>query len=293
MNLTICLRGEPEQLPSLPEIAELGAGIELGSYGMIGIQSERDWDTRFALHKAICTQFQGPIAVHGPFIGMEYAHIDHLIREVVNRRLDMTFDVAVKLNAHRVVLHSGYTPKIDLFKLQDAWLKRCVPFWQQEIRRWADAGIEIVLENETETSPDVLIRLVNNVDSPFLGLCLDTGHQHLFSELELSEWVRRMGNRLFHIHLHDNDRTGDTHWSIGRGTIDFESFYAAIMRYVPHVTLSLEVVDTIEVKMGDLRKLAAHFACRGGTLDGQKCSLCYSNVGKEIPSRKLPNIGEI
>ncbi len=37
MNLMICMRGEPEQLPFLTEIAELGAGIELGSYGMIGI----------------------------------------------------------------------------------------------------------------------------------------------------------------------------------------------------------------------------------------------------------------
>jgi len=263
MNLMICLRGEPEQLPYLPEIADLGAGIELGSYGMIGIQSERDWETRFALHKTVCAQFQGPIAIHGPFIGMEYAHIDHLIRDAVNRRLDMTFDAAVELNARRVVLHSGYTPTIDLFNLQNDWLKRCGAFWQREIRRWADAGIAIVLENETETSPDVLIQMVNNIDNPFLGLCLDTGHQHLFSELDISEWVRRMGKQLFHIHLHDNDRTGDKHWSIGRGTIDFESFYAAIMRHVPDVTISLEVVGAMEVKMGDLRKLAARFASSG------------------------------
>jgi sugar phosphate isomerase/epimerase len=229
---------------------------------MIGIQSEQDWEARFAMHKAICTQFQGHIAIHGPFIGMEYAHIDHLIRDVVNRRLDMTFDVAVKLNAQRVVLHSGYTPTIELFKLQDAWLQRCVAFWRQEIRRWVDAGIEIVLENETETSPDVLLRLVNDVDNAFLGLCLDTGHQHLFSKLNIAEWVRRMGNRLFHIHLHDNDRTGDKHWSIGRGTIDFETFYAAILQYAPHVTMALETVDTMEVKMGDLRKLAAYFTSK-------------------------------
>jgi hypothetical protein len=88
MNLMICLRGEPEQLPFLPEIAELGAGIELGSYGLVGIQSERDWDTRFSLHQALRAQFQGPIALHGPFIGIEYNHIDHLIRAAVNRRLD-------------------------------------------------------------------------------------------------------------------------------------------------------------------------------------------------------------
>jgi sugar phosphate isomerase/epimerase len=262
MNLMICLSGEAEQLPCLPEIAELGAGIELGSYGLVGIQSEQHWESRFTLHKAIRAQFEGPIAIHGPFLGMEYAHLDHLIRAVVHRRLDMTFDVAVKLKASRIVLHSGYTSEMDLFKLQDQWLKKNVEFWQREIQRWADAGILIVLENDTEKSPDLLVRLVNEVDNPFLGLCMDIGHQHMFSELDALEWVRRMDHRLSHVHLHDNDRTGDNHWSIGRGTIDFEPFYTALLRHVPQATISLEVQDNMEVKMSDLRKLAASFTSK-------------------------------
>jgi sugar phosphate isomerase/epimerase len=262
MNLMICMSGEAEQLPFLPEIAELGVGIELGSYGLVGIQSEQNWESRFRLHRAIRAQFEGTIAIHGPFLGMEYAHPDHLIRDVVHRRLDMTFDAAVTLKASRIVLHSGYTSEMDLFKLQDHWLKKNVEFWQCEIRRWADAGILIVVENDTEKSPDLLVRLVDEVDSPFLGLCMDIGHQHMFSELDALEWVRRMDDRLFHFHLHDNDRTGDNHWPIGRGTIDFEPFYAAIMRHVPQATLSLEVQDKMEVKMGDLRKLVAYFASK-------------------------------
>ena len=258
-NLMICLRGEAEHLPYLQEITALEAGIELGSYGMVGIKSERDWNERLTTHASFRAEFQGALAIHGPFIGIEYAHIDHLIRDVVNRRLDMTFDVALQLKAQRVILHSGYTATTDAFKLQDDWLTRNVPFWQQEIHRWADSGIEIVLENETEQSPDILIRLVNEIDSPFLGLCLDVGHQHVFSEQTLPVWVQKMRNKLFHVHLHDNDRSGDKHWALGRGTIDFESFYEAIFQYAPHATMSLESVDTIEGKMNDLRKLAARF----------------------------------
>jgi sugar phosphate isomerase/epimerase len=260
MNLMICIRGEPDELPFLPEIAELGVGIELHSYGMVGIQSERDWETRFALHKAICAEFSGTIALHGPFIGMEYTHIDHMIRDVVIRRLDMTLDVAVKLSSSRVVLHSGYKAEIDIFKLQDDWLKRSTAFWQREIRRWSDAGIVIVLENDIDRSPDLLVQLVDQVNSPFLGLCMDIGHQHVFSDLDALEWVGRMGDRLLHFHLHDNDGTGDHHWPIGRGTIDFEPFYDAVQRQVPEATLSLEVQDEMEAKMGNLRQLAARFA---------------------------------
>jgi sugar phosphate isomerase/epimerase len=259
MNLMICMRGEPEQLPFLPQIAELGAGIELGSYGLVGIQSEQNWARRVALHEAVRARFEGPLAMHGPFIGMEYAHIDHLIRAAVQCRLDMTFDVAARLKAGRVVLHSGYKPEMDLFSLQEPWLKGNTEFWRREIGRWADAGIQIVLENETERLPDLLVQLVNEVNSPFLGLCLDIGHQHMFSEVNALEWVRRMDKWLFHVHLHDNDRTGDKHWPIGRGTIDFEPFYAAIIQHVPQATLSLEIEGNMEVKMDDLRKLAARF----------------------------------
>jgi sugar phosphate isomerase/epimerase len=259
MNLMICMIGESDQLPYLPEIAALGAGIELGSYGLVGIQSEQHWVSRFGLHQALRAQFGGTLAIHGPFLGMEFAHPDHFIQAVVQRRLDMTFDIAVQLQASRIVLHSGYTREMELFQLQDQWLTKNVVFWQREIQRWADAGIQIVIENDIERSPDLLVRLADEVDHPSLGLCMDIGHQHMFSDLDALEWVRRMQNRLVHVHLHDNDRTGDKHWSIGRGTVDFDSFYAALQRHVPNATIALEVQDTMEVKMGGLRKLVATF----------------------------------
>ena len=262
MNLMICMRGEPEQLAFLSEIAALGAGIELGSYGLVGIQSERNWEKRFSLHKAVRGQFPGAIAVHGPIIGMEYTHPDHLIRNAIIHRLDMIFDVAVRLAASRVILHSGYKAEFDFFNLREDWLDKSVIFWQHEILRWTKAGIVIALENDIDKSPDLLVRLANQVDSPFLGLCMDIGHQHVFSDLDAVEWVRRMKDRLFHIHLHDKDGTGDSHWSLGRGTIDFESFYAAIEGHVPEVTLSLETDDKMEVKMSSLCHLTARFASK-------------------------------
>jgi sugar phosphate isomerase/epimerase len=262
MNLMICLSGEADQLPFLPEIADLGEGIEIGSYGLVGIRSEQEWQSRLRSHQALRARFHGTIAIHGPFLRMVFAHLDHLIREAVRRRLDMTFDAAVQLEASRIVLHSGYTVEMDLFKLQDQWLTANVAFLQREILRWAEAGIQIVVENDIEKTPDLLIRLVDEVDSPFLGLCMDIGHQHMFSDLGALEWVRRMQHRLFHVHLHDNDRTGDNHWSIGRGTIDFEPFYAGLLRHVPQATIALEVQDKMEVKMGDLRRLAVAFGSK-------------------------------
>jgi sugar phosphate isomerase/epimerase len=260
MKLMMCMTGEPLELRFLPEIAALGAGLELGSYGMIGIQSEQNWDRRLALHQAVRAEFPGTIAIHGPFIGMEYGHIDHLIQAAVNRRLDMTFEVALKLRASRLILHSGYTPLVDLFQLQDSWFKTNVAFWRREIRRWADAGIEIALENDVDKTPDMIVRVVDEVSDPFLGLCLDIGHLNVYSALNAVEWVRRCAHRLLHIHLHDNDGSADSHWALGRGTIDFEPFYAALLAHAPGATLAVEVVDDMQLKMNDLRKIATRFA---------------------------------
>jgi sugar phosphate isomerase/epimerase len=267
MNTMICLRGEPEQLPYLPAIAELGAGIELGSYGLVGIRSEQDWQARLRLHEAVRAQFEGLTALHGPFIGMEFAHADHLIRAAVQQRMDRTFDAARQLRASRVILHAGFTRELELFDLHEVWLQGNIAYWRQEIMRWADAGMEIVLENVTERAPDLLVRLVEAVDHPALGLCLDVGHQHVFSELGAVEWVRQMGSRLYHVHLHDNDSTKDAHWPIGRGTIQFEPFFAALRAHAPHATLSLEVEDQIEVKLADLRKVIAAFTSKPRAAD--------------------------
>jgi sugar phosphate isomerase/epimerase len=268
MQLMMCLTGEPGELRFLPEIAALGAGLELGSYGMIGIQSKQHWERRVALHQAVRAAFPGPIAIHGPFIGMEYGHIDHLIQAAVNRRLDMTFAVASKLRARRVILHSGYTPLVDLFQLQDSWLPINVAFWRREIRRWADAGIEIALENDIDKTPDMLVRVVDAVSDPFLGLCLDIGHLNVYSALNAVEWVRRCAHRLVHIHLHDNDGSADSHWPLGRGTIDFEPFYATLRAQAPGATLAVEVVADMQLKMNDLRKIAARFAGNDPTPEG-------------------------
>jgi transposase len=125
------------------------------------------------LESAFRTSQSTPRPIHGracttwPFHWDGISHINHLFLRPFIGRLNMTFDVAAKLKASRVILHSGYKPENELFKLQESWLKGNIAFWKEEIRRWAEAGIGIVLENDTEQAPDLLVQLVNEVDNPF------------------------------------------------------------------------------------------------------------------------------
>ncbi|MGB9800524.1 MAG: hypothetical protein ACPLUL_10565 [Thermanaerothrix sp.] len=100
MEFMVSLQGETDQHSYLSEIADLGAGIELGSYGLVGVKSQKDWDSRIEKHIMIVNKFPGKVAIHGPFIGIEYSHIDHLIRESIQHRIDMIFNVACTLKVN-------------------------------------------------------------------------------------------------------------------------------------------------------------------------------------------------
>lgn len=96
-------------------------------------------------------------------------------------------------------------------------------------------GIKLALENMGRFLPlgqlDNLPELIEKIDEPNVGYCLDSGHAHAFNE-DLVEWINIMGGKLFETHFHDNralaknckDKYADTkgvdeHLSPGFGTI--------------------------------------------------------------------------
>ncbi len=74
----------------------------------------------------------------------------------------------------------------------------------------AKFGIKLALETMGRFEPlgsiDVLPGLINRVDLPNVGYCLDSGHAHAFGE-SVVEWVKLAGDKLFTTHFHDNRGT--------------------------------------------------------------------------------------
>jgi sugar phosphate isomerase/epimerase len=83
-------------------------------------------------------------------------------------------------------------------------------------------NILIALENHTTryVSIELLIELIQKLDSDTFGICLDTGHSHIFSNYisDLNE-ARRY---LLSLHLHDNNGEEDEHLFPYEGNIDFD-----------------------------------------------------------------------
>jgi sugar phosphate isomerase/epimerase len=62
---------------------------------------------------------------------------------------------------------------------------------------------------------------------PSLGVTLDVGHAHV-ARVPLADIVHRLGCRLRHVHVHDNDGTADQHLPVGHGTVDWRKLIAAL-----------------------------------------------------------------
>ena len=69
--------------------------------------------------------------------------------------------------------------------------------------------------------------LIDELDSPFVGMCLDTGHCSVFGD-DPGEMVRLAGPRLRTLHVHDNNGKSDLHWLPYTGVIKWESRDAII-----------------------------------------------------------------
>jgi sugar phosphate isomerase/epimerase len=111
---------------------------------------------------------------------------------------------------------------------------------QEEGQRY---GIGLMIENlpgSYNTARD-LGELLDPM--PELGLHLDIGHANLMVESNTaSEILAAYGDRLRHVHLHDN-RGGheDLHLPLGAGTVDLRSAIGALKRCGYNGTITLEV----------------------------------------------------
>lgn len=92
-----------------------------------------------------------------------------------------------------------------------------------------------------------LLEFVKEIDSPFLRICLDTGHCSRLGGSP-AEAVRLLGKEyLAVLHVHDNDGEKDRHWEPGLGIIDWEDFMHALVEIGFEGTLSMELAHSYSV----------------------------------------------
>lgn len=99
---------------------------------------------------------------------------------------------------------------------------------------WAkDAGLKLTMEprvGEIISNTDAMLRLMDAVGDENFGAVLDTAHQHAQKEI-LPLSVEKLGNRIYYLHVADNDGRDNLHLGLGKGTIDWEGVFAALKKH--------------------------------------------------------------
>lgn len=106
---------------------------------------------------------------------------------------------------------------------------------QRSLDTLADAaealGIHLALEviPNALSHPEALVTLIEDVlDRRTVGICLDTGHAHLWGDV--AEAIEICSGHLLTTHLHDNHGRQDDHLLPGRGTIDWTAALLAFRK---------------------------------------------------------------
>jgi len=95
------------------------------------------------------------------------------------------------------------------------------------VREAEDVGVRLALENmlpgHLGAESALIRRVVDDFDSPSLGVCFDIGHAHLNEDGVLGAFAN-LRERIIAFHLQDNDGRHDKHLQPPYGTIDWETF---------------------------------------------------------------------
>lgn len=190
-----------------------GAGLELIRFS-VAVNLD-DFDCQLREAEKLVKELGGPsLTLHGPFLDLNPASYDSLVQEAVFRRFQEAYRAAAALGAEKIIFHSGRIPATVYL---EGWARRMADFFERFLE--GKSGIPVLVENVFDPEYTGLLELAERVEHPDFGLCLDLGHAHCYSPVPAKEWARALGPYVRHVHVHDNNGTGDQHLGLGMGTL--------------------------------------------------------------------------
>lgn len=178
--------------------------------------------------------------LHAPYNGFYPGSSKKRIRKFSHSLAEKSLQLAEKLMARRIVFHPGLSYGSGA-KEQQLWLENCADFWPEFIARAKTIDTLICIENIYETTPEIFIRLLNELDSPHIGHVFDIGHWNMFGTTRLLDWLQHTAPYLRHLHLHDNHGERDEHLAIGRGYVPFSELFDWLKKTSPsELTMTVE-----------------------------------------------------
>ncbi len=174
---------------------------------------------------------------HGQTLsGMQWDDADYPDADYVWAMNYRCIEATKMLGADWMVMHPWNLPHDPLYsrkKARELNIAKFAPYIEAAKR----AGIGIAIENMVDFGgkrrrycggdPEELIELVDAINDPDVGMCIDTGHAHV-SGIKVGAFIRMAGDRLKATHIDDNLADKDTHLPPFMGGVDWADTMRAL-----------------------------------------------------------------
>lgn len=124
-------------------------------------------------------------------------------------------------------------------------LKKCASICEK-------AGVMLSIEPHPHrylANTDGALRLLDDVDSPAMGINFDPSHTFPVGDFP-NVSVYRLGKKIIHLHVSDNDGVTNVHWRPGMGKIDWVAMFQALKDVGYNGVVSVELEDVPGVSRG-------------------------------------------
>ncbi|MBI4789967.1 MAG: sugar phosphate isomerase/epimerase [Chloroflexi bacterium] len=166
------------------------------------------------------------------------------------RYIEDAIDNALRLGAPSVSLCAGMTLHGESVEKGWAQLRQSIV----ELLDYTDkTDLRLLIEPAHHWESTLILtvrdglRMIREIGSERLGICLDTGHANVNGE-DLAQAVAMLNGVPLHIHVDDNNGDSDTHAIPGEGSISFAPFVQALkaINYQGFVSAELGFQYTLE-----------------------------------------------
>ena len=177
------------------------------------------------------------------FIHLNYENTNHLWQNtnLTHDTIDTYLHKLYICNLNKInmiVMHLSSKEKAPQLSLSG------IKNFQKIIKTAEQLNIKVALEN-TKISGRFEY-LSNHIKSDYLGLCFDTGHYHCFYKDNIN-WST-LKNKIFTIHLHDNNLLKDEHLPVFDGNINWKNLINNLnkVNYKGNIVLEIHQENNIK-----------------------------------------------
>ena len=190
------------------------------------------------INKYLAADLPDYSTLHGAFFDVIVFSYDEKIREISEKRIIESMEIARKIGAKGVVFHTNANPFLAFMEYENRTIEMTINFFSGLLENYSD--INIYIENMFDSNPRILKKISEKlIKYHNYGICFDYAHA-MISNTPIIEWINELSSYIKHIHINDNDLKNDLHLSIGEGKINWDEFKKFYLKYFTECTVLIE-----------------------------------------------------